>query len=109
MTLRPAVELTTLTLHIPVRFKRRGGRKLILAPDGVASPVSPRPAVDDTMLKLLIKAHAWRRRIERKRSKSITNLAGKCSIYYQCVILLELWLTFLVIFSVLTRDSPGVC
>jgi hypothetical protein len=77
MTPRPAIEVTTLTIHIPMQFKRRGGRKLILAPDGVASPVSPKPTVDGTMLKLLIKAHSWRRRIESGRSKSITDLAAQ--------------------------------
>ena len=34
MTRPPSVEVTTLTIHIPVQFKRRGGRRLILAPDG---------------------------------------------------------------------------
>lgn len=28
----------TVTIHIPVQFKRRGGRKLALAPDGTAVP-----------------------------------------------------------------------
>ncbi len=77
MSRRPSVEVTTLTIHIPTQFKRRGGRKLILAPDGIASPVSPKPTVDDTMLKLLIKAHCWRRRIESGRSRSITDLAAQ--------------------------------
>ncbi len=80
MSRRPSVEVTTLTIHIPMQFKRRGGRKLILAPDGAASPVSPvspRPTVDDTMLNLLIKAHSWRRRIESGKSRSITDLAAQ--------------------------------
>ncbi len=47
MTRPPSVEVTTLTIHIPVQFKRRGGRRLILAPDGVTSPLSAPPAVDD--------------------------------------------------------------
>lgn len=65
----------TLTIHIPVQFKRRGGRKLILAPDGVAAPVAPRPRVDETMVAMLIKAHRWRRRIETGKARSITDLA----------------------------------
>lgn len=77
MTRPPSVEVTTLTIHIPVQFKRRGGRRLILAPDGVTSPLSPPPAIDDTMLKLLIKAYRWRRRIESGKAKSITDLAAQ--------------------------------
>lgn len=66
---------TTLTLHIPVEFKRRGGRKLVLAPDGLALPVPPKPTVDEIMVKMLVKAHRWRRRIESGQAKSITDLA----------------------------------
>jgi len=77
MTRRATIEVTTLTIHIPVQFKRRGGRRWVLAPDGVASPIAPKPVVDDTMLKLLIKAHCWRRRIESGKAKSITDLAAQ--------------------------------
>lgn len=72
---KPIVEIATLTIHIPMQFKRRGGRKLVLAPDGMTVPLAPRPAVDDTMLKILIKAHRWRRRIESGAAKSVTDLA----------------------------------
>lgn len=85
------IEVTTFTIHIPVQFKRRGGRKLILAPDGVTSPVAPKPAVDGTMLKLLVKAHRWRRRIESGKAKSVTDLAAQEKVtdaYVQRVLLL---------------------
>lgn len=72
---KPTVEVATLILHIPMQFKRRGGRKLVLAPDGMAAPLVPKPSVDDTMLKILIKAHRWRRRIESGAAKSVTDLA----------------------------------
>ncbi len=68
-------EVSTLTIHVPVAFKRRGGRKLVLAPDGVACPVAPKPAVDNTMVKTLVKAHRWRWRIETGAAKSVTDLA----------------------------------
>ena len=92
MTKQATVEVTTLTIHIPVQFKRRGGRKLVLAPDGsAASPIAPKPAVDDTMLKLLIKGHRWRRRIESGKAKSITDLAAQEKVsdaYVQRLLLL---------------------
>ena len=68
-----------LTIHIPVTFKRRGGRKLVLMPDG--SPLAPTPVtaeapeVDNTLRTALIKAFRWRRRIETGRAASITDLA----------------------------------
>jgi hypothetical protein len=33
MTLRAALELDTLTIRIPMRLQRRGGRKLIMTPE----------------------------------------------------------------------------
>ena len=74
MTLRAALELDTLTIHIPIRLQRRGGRKLIMTPEGSAAPM-PKPRHDDTLIKALVRAHRWRRKIESGRAKSITDLA----------------------------------
>jgi hypothetical protein len=57
-----------------MRLQRRGGRKLIIEPEG--SPASaPKPRRDDTLIKALVRAHRWRRRIESGQAKSITDLA----------------------------------
>jgi hypothetical protein len=67
-------EVDTLTIRIPIRLQRRGGRKLIMMPEGVPAP--PRkPTQDETLIKALVRAHRWRRRIESGRAKSITDLA----------------------------------
>ena len=74
MTARAALALDTLTIRIPIRLQRRGGRKLIMTPDGAAvSP--PKPRRNDTLIKALVRAHRWRRRIEGGQAKSITDLA----------------------------------
>jgi hypothetical protein len=36
ITERVGLEVDTLTIRIPMRLQRRGGRKLIMAPDGAA-------------------------------------------------------------------------
>ena len=72
MTVRAALELATLTIRIPMRLQRRGGRKLIMTPEGAAAP---RPCRDETLIKALVRAHRWRRRIESGQAKSITELA----------------------------------
>jgi hypothetical protein len=74
MTGRAALELDTLTIRIPIRLQRRGGRKLIMTPEGSAAP-TPKPRRDETLVKALVRAHRWRRRIERGHAKSITDLA----------------------------------
>jgi hypothetical protein len=71
---RAALQLDTLTVRIPMRLQRRGGRKLIMIPDGSAAP-TPKPRRDETLVKALVRAHRWRRRIERGHAKSITDLA----------------------------------
>ena len=74
MTGRAALELDTLTIRIPIRLQRRGGRKLIMTPEGVAAPAR-KPNRDETLVKALVRAHRWRRGIESGRAKSITDLA----------------------------------
>jgi hypothetical protein len=74
MTGRAALELDTLTIRIPIRLQRRGGRKLIMAPEGVAVSAQ-KPSRDETLVKALVRAHRWRRKIERGQAKSITDLA----------------------------------
>jgi hypothetical protein len=74
MSDRTSHEIETLTIRIPMRLQRRGGRKLIMTSEGVAAPAR-KPRRDETLIKAIVRAHRWRRRIERGRAKSITNLA----------------------------------
>jgi hypothetical protein len=71
---RADLELDTLTIRIPIRLQRRGGRKLIMTPEGVAAPAR-KPSRDETLVKALVRAHRWRRTIESGQAKSITDLA----------------------------------
>ena len=68
------LEVDTLTIRIPMRLQRRGGRKLIMTPEGVATPAR-KPSRDETLVKALVRAHCWRRKIESGQAKSITDLA----------------------------------
>jgi hypothetical protein len=88
MTERAALELDTLTIRIPIRLQRRGGRKLIVTPEGVAAPAR-KPNRDETLIKALVRAHRWRRRIESGRAKSITDLAEQegVTMAYVCRLL----------------------
>jgi hypothetical protein len=73
VTERVGLEVDTLTIRIPIRLQRRGGRKLIMTPEGAVP--SPKPRRDETLIKALVRAHRWRRRIESGQAKSITDLA----------------------------------
>lgn len=82
------MEVDTLTIRIPMRLQRRGGRKLIVTPEGSAVPM-PKPRRDETLIKALLRAHRWRRRIESGQAKSITDLAEQenVTVAYVCRLL----------------------
>ena len=88
MTGRVGLEVDTLTIRIPIRLQRRGGRKLIMTPEGVAVP-RPKPRRDETLVKALVRAHRWRRRVESGQAKSITDLAERegVTVAYVCRLL----------------------
>ena len=71
---RAIQEIDALTIRISMRLQRRGGRKLIMTPEGAAMP-APKPRRDKVVIKALVRAHRWRRRIEIGQAKSITDLA----------------------------------
>jgi hypothetical protein len=54
----------TLVVRIPLRFKRQGGRKRILAPDGsdLAPPTRLQP--DGTLVNALARAWRWQRQLD---------------------------------------------
>jgi hypothetical protein len=63
---------TTITVHVPMTFIVRGGRKTILSD---ATPAPPQPRIDNALLKAIARAHRWRRKIEGGEYASITELA----------------------------------
>jgi hypothetical protein len=64
----------TVTVHIPVTFRQRAGRKQILTPSGSA-PWSPAPRTDTALLKATVRAHRWREILESGRYSSAAELA----------------------------------
>jgi hypothetical protein len=70
---RPGPRVETLTIRVPMRLQRPGGRKLIMTPEEDAP--APKPHCDETLIKALVRAHRWRRRIETGQAKSIADLA----------------------------------
>jgi hypothetical protein len=69
---------TTITVRVPLTMKKRGGRKIIVAPDGSVLPSVPRQATttaDPALLKALARAFRWRRLLEDGRYGSISDIA----------------------------------
>ncbi|RKE68090.1 hypothetical protein [Pseudorhodoplanes sinuspersici] len=79
----------TLTVCIPLRIRKRGGRKLMIAPDGAGAWPPPRARVDNALVKAVARAHRWRRLLESGEYATITELAAaeKINQSYVCRIL----------------------
>ncbi|MBF0626117.1 MAG: hypothetical protein HQL82_15080 [Magnetococcales bacterium] len=71
---------TILHIHIPMQLRRRGGRKVILTPDGrtAATAAAPKPAMpDDPVVRALIRARRWQGLLESGEVATIKELAEK--------------------------------
>ena len=66
----------TLTIQIPLKIRKRGGRKLMLAPDGGAAWTPARACIDSALVKAIARSHRWRRMLESGEYASITELAA---------------------------------
>jgi hypothetical protein len=66
-----------LSVHIPMRLKRHGARKLIVTPDGRAVTPPPVPKQDDTLVKALVRAWKWQKLLDDGKCASIETLAAK--------------------------------
>ena len=65
----------SLTVRVLMTFRKRGGRKQVIAPDGQPSWAPPRARIDNTMVKALARAFRWRRMLETGRYTTIDELA----------------------------------
>jgi hypothetical protein len=64
----------TLTVRVPLTIRRRGGRKLVVAPEGSVVAVPAR--VDNALVKALARAFRWRRMLEEGRYGTIDEIAA---------------------------------
>ena len=63
----------TVTLHVPFRVVKRGGRKELQLPDGFR----PDRKADNTLVKALARAFRWKRMLESGEFATIAELAER--------------------------------
>jgi hypothetical protein len=65
---------STLVVRIPMRFRRRGGRKRIVAPNGSQIVPTSKPQLDGTLLKALARAWRWQRMLDEGVYTSVSEI-----------------------------------
>lgn len=63
----------TMTLHVPFRIVKRGGRKKMQLPEGATQP----RRTDSTLVKALARAFRWKRMLESGEFATIAELAER--------------------------------
>ena len=97
----------TVTLHVPFRVAKRGGRKEMQLPEGVKQPVR----TDNTLVKALARAFRWKRMLEAGEFATIAELAereGIASSYMTRILRLTLLAPDIVAAILDGRHGPAV-
>ncbi|WP_136646537.1 hypothetical protein [Tabrizicola sp. YIM 78059] len=68
----------TITIHVPFRVVKRGGRKEMVLPEGAAQARKP----DNTLVKALARAFRWKGILESGEFASISELAEREGIAF---------------------------
>ena len=65
----------TVTVTVPFAIRKRGGRKLVITPDGVTAAPMKRARVDRALLKALARGFRWRKLLETGDFSTIEEIA----------------------------------
>ena len=63
----------TITIHVPFRVAKRGGRKAIIPPPGPCKPSQ----TENTLIKALARAFRWKKMLESGEFATIAELAAR--------------------------------
>jgi hypothetical protein len=98
----------TVTIHIPITFRQRAGRKQIIGPSESA-PWSPAPRVDTALLKAIVRAYRWREMLESGKYQCAADLAKaeKVNDSYLSRILRLTLLSPEIVEAIVTGRQPG--
>ena len=96
----------TLTVHVPFTLRLRGGRKVIVIPEGAPDP---RPQVNNTMVKALARAFRWKRMLESGEFTTIAELAAKegLAVSYLARVLRLVLLAPDIVEAIVARTQPS--
>src|ERR1043165_8516324 len=67
----------TITVRVPISIRKRGGRKVVLSPDGhnVTTIATAQRHIDNAMVKAVARAFRWRDMLENGTHTTIREIA----------------------------------
>jgi len=75
-----AAEGENILIRIPMRFKKRGGRKEIIAPEGLDSAFPVAAQAQEPMVTALARARRWQEMLDDGEVASVTELAERLDV-----------------------------
>lgn len=69
------IALNTMTVKVPIAFRRRRGRKRIMTPEGTELTRPPGPEIDNALVKAIARAFRWQRMLESGEYATLQELA----------------------------------
>lgn len=64
------------TVTVPFEIRKRGGRKLILTPDGSIAQATPRARPDSALLKALARGFRWKKMLQEGGYQTLEEIAN---------------------------------
>ena len=79
---RPTVEcnVETLVIRVPMEFKKRGGRKEVIVPEGLSGARRSKSRAQEPLVTALARAFHWQELIDGGRYATVTELAGALGV-----------------------------
>ena len=73
---RPTLDGSSFTVRVPISIRKRGGRKLVVTPDGTqVVPASSGSHTDSALVKAIARAFRWRDMLEAGQYATIREIA----------------------------------
>ena len=95
--------------HIPMTFRARAGKTVIVLPDGSRGVVRRGATIDNSMVKLLVRGFRWQRMLYEGKFTSIEDLsaAEKINPSYVSRVLRLSYLSPKIVEAILEGKSPA--
>lgn len=100
---------TSGTMHIPMTFRSRGGKTVIVLPDGSRGIAQREATIDNTMIKVIARAYRWQRLLINGPYITIEDLAAAENINpsYVSRVLRLAFLSPRIVEAILDGKSPA--